>query len=309
MDKKERVRFVLLDCLYLAIALLPVLGAMLLKILYTPASEGIQISGALIYFTVPFPLQDLIITESQVNSLVVLIAVFGLSLFMTHGLKTRNISIRQHVLEWAIEKVDGMVKGSMGEYFKSFSPFIIAILLISALSSFSSLLGLYPPTSDINIVAGWAILVFGIITYYKMKCGVLYYLKGFTEPIFVFTPMNILGELSTPISMAFRHYGNVLSGVVISVLIGACLESLSGLVLGWIPGVIGEFPLFRIGLPAVLSVYFDLFSGGLQAYIFAMLTMMNVTNAFPADDYFARQARKNQKKKNKNIINKQTEVI
>ena len=61
------------------------------------------------------------------------------SLFMTHGLKTRNISIRQHVLEWAVEKVDGMVKGSMGEYFKSFSPFIIAILLISALLGFGGI--------------------------------------------------------------------------------------------------------------------------------------------------------------------------
>ena len=96
----------------------------------------------------------------------------------------------------------------MGEYFAGFGPFIAAILALSAFSSLMSLLGLYPPTSDINIVAGWAILVFVLITYYKFKCGPLYYLKGLAEPVPFLAPMNVISEFATPVSMAFRHYGN-----------------------------------------------------------------------------------------------------
>ena len=142
------------------------------------------------------------------------------------------------------------------------------------------------------MVAGWAILVFALITHYKLKCGVVSYVKGLAEPVAFLMPINVIGELATPISMAFRHYGNVLSGTVISVLIAAGMQGLSHLVLGWIPGVLGEFPLFQIGLPAVLSVYFDIFSGILQAYIFAMLTMMYVSGGFDMEGYFQRKSKK-----------------
>ena len=187
----------------------------------------------------------------------------------------------------------------------SFAPFIIAILALSAFSSFSCLLGLFPPTSDINIVAGWAILVFILITYNKLKCGPLHYLKGFAEPVAFLAPINFISEFATPISMAFRHYGNVLSGSVISVLIATALQGLSNLLLGWLPGFFGEFPFLQIGLPAVLSIYFDVFSGGLQAFIFAMLTMMYVSDGFPMEEYFARKAAKENKKSAK----QKTEVI
>jgi F-type H+-transporting ATPase subunit a len=158
-------------------------------------------------------------------------------------------------------------------------------------------LGLFPPTSDINIVGGWAILVFILITHYKLKGGVGNYLKGFTEPIFVMTPLNILGEIATPVSMAFRHYGNVMSGSVIAVLVAAALQWLSIKVLGWLPGFLGEIPFLQIGLPAVLSVYFDVFSGCMQAYIFAMLTMLNIAGGFPADLYEKRMQKKHSKNK------------
>ena len=85
--------------------------------------------------------------------------------------------------------------------------------------------------------------------------------------------------------MAFRHYGNVLSGSVISVLIAAALQGLSSLLLGWLPGFLGEIPFMQVGIPAVLSVYFDVFSGCLQAFIFAMLTMLYISSGFPADDW------------------------
>ena len=129
-----------------------------------------------------------------------------------------------------------------------------------------------------------------------MKCGPLYYLKSFTEPIALLAPINFLSEFATPISMSFRHYGNILSGTVISTLIAVGLSGLSHLVLGWLPGFLGEISWLRVGIPAVLSIYFDIFSGCLQAFIFAMLTMMNVAGAFPMDEYEKRKQRKQIKK-------------
>ena len=303
--KSNSRRFAAVDCLYILMMVLPVLAGIVLKVLTTPLSDGINITGARIFFTVPMPLQNLPITESQINSWLILISILGLCLFMTHGLKVRADTKRQHAVEWIVEKAESLVRSNMGEYFMGFSPFIAAILALSALSSLLSLFGLYPPTSDLNVVAGWAILVFGLITYYKMKCGPLQYLKSFAEPVPLLAPMNVLSEVATPLSMAFRHYGNVLSGTVIAALVATGLQGLSRLLLGWLPGFLGDIPFLQIGIPAVLSVYFDLFSGCLQAYIFAMLTMMYVSGGFPADLYFA----KKKQKENKNNTNKKLEEM
>ena len=169
-------------------------------------------------------------------------------------------------------------------------------MALSAFSSLTSLVGMYPPTSDINVVAGWAILVFFLITYYKLKGGLGNYLKSFADPIPVFAPFNVISEFAVPVSMSFRHYGNVLSGSVIAALVAAGLQGLSSLLLGWLPGFLGKIPFLQIGIPAVLSVYFDVFSGCLQAFIFAMLTMLYIANGFPEEAYNERMARKAKRK-------------
>ncbi|MBR6792010.1 MAG: F0F1 ATP synthase subunit A [Ruminococcus sp.] len=270
--------------------ILPVVAGIILKILTYPQSEGIAISGARVFFTIKMPLQDLPITESQINSWIVMISVTGLCLYLTHGIKVKADTKRQHIAEWIVENAEKLVIGNMGEFFLGFAPFVASILALSAFSSLLSLFGLYAPTSDINITAGWAILVFVLITYYKMKCGPLMYLKSFGDPVKLLAPLNIISEIATPVSMAFRHYGNVLSGAVISVLLATGLQGLSSKLLGGLPGFLGEFPLLQIGIPAVLSIYFDVFSGCLQAYIFAMLTMLYVSGGFPAEEYFRRKA-------------------
>ncbi len=295
MNVKSR-RFKAVDMLLLAGAILPLLAVMVLRILTAPPTEGIEITGALVYFTIPTPIQPLPITEAQVNSWAVMLTILFVCLYLTHGVAATPVTKRQLVAEWIVEKCENMVNTNMGTYFAGYGPFIAAIMALSCLSSLSSLLGLFPPTSDMNVVAGWAILVFGIITYYKFKAGPLYYLKGFAEPVPVLLPMNIISEAATPVSMSFRHYGNILSGSIIGALIAAALGGLSNLVLGWLPGVLGDFPLLRIGLPAVLSLYFDIFSGGLQAFIFATLTMMYVSGGFPQTEYEARRARRLAKK-------------
>ena len=278
-------------------AVLPLVVGMLLKILFNPASEGITISGALVYFTIPMPLQNLPITESQVNSALVIITIFFLCLYFTHGLSVKANLKRQLIAEWIVKQTQSLVKTNMSDYFAGFAPFVAAIMGLSAFSSLLALIGMYAPTSDINIVGGWAILVFILITYYKMKCGPIHYIKSFGDPVTLLSPLNIISEVATPISMAFRHYGNVLSGAVISVLVAAGLQGLSNMLLGWLPGFLGDIPFLQSGIPAVLSVYFDLFSGCLQAFIFAMLTMLYVASGFPEEDYFARRARKLAKSK------------
>ena len=294
MNRKS-ARFRAVDVLLIAMMILPLVAGMALKILTTPASEGIEISGARIYFTIPMPVQDLPITESQVNSWLVMISILGLCLYLVHGITVKPGSRRQLVAEWIVEKTNGLVRENMGKRFMGFAPFVAGIMALSAFSSLMSLVGLRPPTSDMNVVAGWAILVFVLITHYKLQGGLGPYVKGFFEPVPVFAPFNIIGEFATPVSMSFRHYGNVLSGVVISTLVAAGLSGLSSLLLGWLPGALGRFPLLRIGLPAILSLYFDLFSGCLQAFIFAMLTMLYISNGFPEEDYEKRRKKKAEK--------------
>ena len=289
---KKSAKAVIIDILLIAMMILPLTACIVLKILFSPAAEGITVTGAIIYFTIPMPIMDLPITESQVNSWAVILTILAICLFLTRRLNIKSVSKRQFLAELIVEKAENLVKSNMGERFMGFAPFIAAILGLSALSSLSSLLGLYPPTSDINIVAGWAILVFILITHYKLKGGLGNYLKGYTEPIAVFTPINIISEVATPVSMTFRHFGNVLSGSVISVLVAAALQGLTSLLLGWLPGLLGEIPFLQIGIPAVLSLYFDIFSGCLQAFIFAMLTMLYIANGFPEEAYEKRRKKK-----------------
>ncbi len=283
--KSKSLRFKLTDIILIILMILPVTAGIVLKVLTKPVSEGIEISGARIFFSIDMPVQPLLITESQINSFIVILSVFFLALYLTHGITAKGGSKRQVFAEMIVEKTENLVNGNMGEYFQGFAPFVAAIMALSAFSSLLTLVGLYPPTSDINIVAGWALLVFILITHYKMKCGPIYYLRSFTQPVSFLTPLNVISEISTPVSMAFRHYGNILSGSVISILVASGLQGLSNMIFKNLPGVLGKIPFLQIGIPAVLSVYFDLFSGCLQAFIFAMLTMLYVSTAFPAQDY------------------------
>ncbi len=294
MKTKKRISFV--DILLLAGVILPIAAGIFIKMCILPASEGMQITGAVVLYTVPLPLGGLPITEAQINSWLVIISIFFLCLFLTHGLTEKCESVRQHLAEWIVEKTENLVRANMGEYFMGFVPFVGAVLALSAFSSLLSLVGLFPPTSDLNVVAGWAILVFFLITYYKMKCGPLVYVKSFGQPVALLFPLNIISEVATPVSMAFRHYGNIVSGSLISIMLKSALTAASAMLLGWLPGFLGEIPYLAVGIPAVLSIYFDVFSGCLQAFIFAMLTMLYVAGAFPSEEYAIRREKRKQKK-------------
>ena len=247
----------------------------------------INIVGPKVYYTFPFEvpvLGKLQISETLVVSWIVMAVITALCIFLTRNLKVENISKRQAFAEMLVETADKFVIGNMGEKFAYFVPFVAALFATSLVSNLIGLFGVWSPTADLNTEAAWAIVVFTIITAQKIKAGgVGGYLKGFTQPIPILTPFNILSELATPISMACRHFGNILSGVVINTLVYGALAVASSKLLGLIPGAVGmilsHVPILDVGIPAVLSVYFDWFSGAMQAYIFCMLTTMYIANA------------------------------
>ena len=247
----------------------------------------LDISGAKVLFTIPIDLPilgELQISETIIVSWSVMLLITGLCIWLTHDLKVENISKRQAVAELLVEKANNFVIGNMGEKFRYLIPFVSALFVTSVVSNLISLIGLRSPTADLSTEAAWAVVVFIMITSQKIKTnGFGGYLKGFTTPIAVMTPFNILSELATPVSMACRHFGNILSGVVINALLYSALAVASSALLGLIPGIVGDvlakIPILDVGVPAVLSVYFDWFSGVMQAFIFCMLTVMYIANA------------------------------
>lgn len=244
---------------------------------------NVDIKGAPIYFEIPI-LGGIPISASLLVTWGVMLVLTGLSIWMTHDLKVKNISKRQAAAEFIVKTAENFVRTNMGEAWMHYTPFIAAIFGLSLCGSLSSLLGLFSPTADISTTMAWALVVFVIITATKLRTnGLGGYLKGFCDPIFVMAPFNVLGEIFTPISMAFRHFGNIVSGMVISALIYAALTVANQALFGLIPGVIGDWlgaiPFLTVGIPAVFSLYFDWFGSFMQAFIFCMLTMMFIASA------------------------------
>ena len=241
---------------------------------------NLEVTGAKVLFKIPI-FGGIPITETIVNTWIVMALIVGLCLFLTHGMQVHARTKRQVVAEYLVGMVRNMVKNNMGERFMHYVPFVGALFSLAMLSSLISMVGMFSPTGDLSTCVGWAVLVFVVITYYKIRTQHIGgYLKGFTQPVFIMTPLNMISEVATPISMAFRLFGNIASGSVVTLLLYGGLAALSSDILGLIPGVVGEvlsmIPIFQLGIPAILSIYFDLFTSVLQAFIFCMLTMMYI---------------------------------
>ena len=171
----------------------------------------------------------------------------------------------------------------MGQHNLHFAPYIGTLFCASVLGTLISMTGfLRSATADLSTTLAWALVTTGLVWYHSIKnFGFLGWLKGFTEPIAVMTPMNIVSEVAQPIALAFRHFGNVACGGVLTAMIYSGLAAASSLLFGWLPGILGEIPFLQVGIPAVLSLYFDLFSGFIQALVFCMLTMVYVGSVCP----------------------------
>lgn len=227
--------------------------------------------GAKIYFELPI-FGGLPINETMVNTWIVMAFIILLSLFLTSKLE-KVPKGKQVVAEMIVMAFYGLVESAMGKGKEKYVPYIGSLFMLSLFCSLSSLLTFRPPTADLNTTTAWALMTFFIIQYNGVKAnGLGARLKGFAEPTPMLLPINLLGEFSTPISMAFRHFGNIFAGMLITSLLMSALASITS----FAPSLP---PIFQIGIPAVLSIYFDLFTSGLQAFIFCMLTLVFVKMA------------------------------
>ena len=289
----------------------------------------LEVTGAFIYFEIPI-FGGIPVTQTMVSWVFVTAILCFACIYLGKDLKKRPDG-KQVLVEKGVMMLHNMVVETMGAHNAHWMPFIGTIFLCSLCGSFIGLTGfLRSTTADISCVIVWAVMVSVIIWYHSIKNnGFLGWLKGFTQPIAVMTPMNIVSEIAQPVSMAFRHFGNVAGGGVITAIIYTSLSTLSAAVLGaiaqsgvvvsvvllavgvgliflWkkkgkkvslvfgiISGVLGLFgaleatgilpgvPIFTYGIPGVLSCYFDLFSGFVQAYVFSLLTMVYISGALP----------------------------
>lgn len=216
--------------------------------------------------------QELWITTSHICLFIVVMIIFGFAVAANRVMKkaTEIPGGFQNVVELAVEKLDNMVAGTMGKNAPKFQNYIGTVFIFILLSNFSGLLGLRPPTADYGVTFPLGILTFILIHFNQFK-----YQKpkeiwaGMCSPLPpwlpIWFPINVISEIAVPISLSLRLFANVLSGTVLMALVYGLLQK------------------FALIWPAALHVYFDLFSGAIQTYVFCMLTMTYVNNAIDSD--------------------------
>lgn len=208
--------------------------------------------------------QTLRITTTHVCLLIVILVLSVFAIAAGHTMKKASEvpSGFQNVVELVVEMLDGVVAGTMGKNAVRFANYIGTIFIFILISNISGLFGLRPPTADYGVTFPLGILTFTLIWFNKFKYqkpkGVL---KGLCEPWPIWLPINLIGEVAVPVSLSLRLFANVLSGTVMLALVYGLLSK------------------FAIIWPAALHVYFDLFSGAIQTYVFCMLTMTYINDA------------------------------
>ena len=235
------------------------------------------------------------------------VSLFAVTLILIVGafMVTRKITKRpgriQVIVEKLVTMLYGLVSDTMGKHNLKFAPYIGTLFLSSIVGTLIGMTKILPSTTaDLSVTLAWSLVTSGMVWYYNIKnFGFFKWLKGFTEPIIVMTPMNLVSEVAQPISMAFRHFGNVAGGGVLTSLIYAALSLVSQLLFRQIPLAFFEAfpPIFQIGIPAMLSIYFDLFSGFVQAFVFSLLTMVYVSAACPPPEELPERKTKIKKQK------------
>ena len=208
--------------------------------------------------------QKVWITTTHICLLIIVFALIGIAYAVKYIMNraTEVPGAIQNVAELIVEKLDGIVQAGMGPKAYKFMDYIGTVFIFVLISNISGLFGLRPPTADYGVTLPLGVLTFAMIHYNKFKYqkpgGVI---KSLCDPWPFWAPINIIGEIAVPISLSLRLFANVLSGTVMLAL------------------VYGLLSVIAIGWPAVLHVYFDLFSGTIQAYVFCMLTMTYISDA------------------------------
>lgn len=206
--------------------------------------------------------QTVYITTSHVCCFIIMITLMIFALVARSKFKrAQEIPTGfQNAIELVVETLQGFVHSSMGEHDRKYVNYIGTLFLFVLFSNISGLFGLRPPTADFGTTFSLALITFVMIQYNNFKCNKFGAITGLFQPIWFLFPINLIGEIATPVSMSLRLFGNVMAGTVMMALYYGLLPILA-----------------KIGIPAALHVYFDLFSGAIQAYVFSMLTMVFVT--------------------------------
>ena len=199
------------------------------------------------------------IYESVVVTWIIMAVVLLLSLILTRNLKVEHPGKRQLLLEQAVTSLEGITEGILGADGKRYAAYLTSVLMYLGIANLIGILGFKPPTKDLNVTAALAIMSIVLIEYAGIhQKGVKRWLKGFAEPIALVAPINVLELFIKPLSLCMRLFGNVLGAFVIMELI--------------------EY-IMPVGLPVVFSMYFDIFDGLIQAYVFAFLTGLFIKEA------------------------------
>ena len=208
------------------------------------------------------------ITNTHICTLIVVLVIAVLAIFARRSvLKTKDAPSKfATAVEMAIGALLGFVNSTMGKAGKKYINYVGTLFIFVFISNISGLFALRPPTADYGTTLCIALVSFIMIQYAAIRYQKWGYLKGMFEPIFLFFPINVVSEIATPISLSLRLFGNVLAGTVMMALYYGMLP--------W---------LFQLGIPSALHVYFDLFSGAIQTYVFCMLTMTFVAQKREVD--------------------------
>ena len=207
--------------------------------------------------------QELWITTTTVGmtiiTIVLLILAFAANGAMKHA--TEVPGTFQNILELGVEMLEKMTQGILGPSARRFANYIGTIFLFILFCNLSGLFGLRTVTADFGVTFLLGLVTFAIVQYQGIKNHGVGHFTGLFKPLPVLFPINVIGEFANPISISLRLFANMLSGVIILGL--------------WY----GMMPIFvKIGIPAALHVYCDLFSGCIQTYVFCMLTMVYVND-------------------------------
>lgn len=209
-------------------------------------------------FTIPI-FGGIDVAESTVISWVIMAIIMILTLVLTRNMKVENPGKLQVGVEYVVESLQNIVRGIVGHEGERYVPYLATVLVFLGISNVFAVTGMKPPTKDLNVSAAVALMSIVLVQIASIRQNrVKGWLKGFTKPIAVVTPINIMELGIRPLSLCMRLFGNVLGAFVVMKI----LEHL-------VPVI----------LPAVFSLYFDFFDGLIQAYVFVFLTGLFIKEA------------------------------
>lgn len=212
------------------------------------------------------------ITETVIWAWIISIVMIIFALLATRKMKKIPKGLQAYA-ELIVDFIYNWVAQVMGKDKLKFAPYIGTLFIFILLGNLIGLFDIRPITTNINTTFALATITFVMIHYNAIKTRRLGgYIKHLSEPNFLMLPINLISELSFPLSLSFRLFGNILGGVIIMKLLYMLLENISSL-------ITGSIPILLIAIPLPLNFFFDIFESVLQAYVFSMLTMAFIANA------------------------------